>query len=636
MRLPIRWKLFLSLVGPALLLAGMAMAFTAGWLRDVARVELRDELLARTSDQSARLDDRLRDIERLAARTADTLVGEGLLTQIELYELLRRSLVLDESLAGAGVVYKPFRFSPTKAAFAPYVIRVDGEPFEVDSEETASKLLRSTSIAELFGTGEPLWTELTATHTAERVTPLAVYTAPFGADAGNIDGAVIFELPLARLISETATRSRLSGDTVVASRDGRVLYSSVAKIPVNARLTELGRAPSGPNLAQLLPILESTRDGVYDMVGLEDKRDHWVFATTVSATGWTLLRFVLVERAVAFSASQLQRATIVSVILIALLVLLSFVVASYFTRPMTKLAGAAAELGSGDFSVRVSGIDRNDELGDLAASFNAMVSELGSRVEELTRATAQREAVEGELRGARRIQSSLLPNTFPPFPERVELELFGVNAPAAHVGGDFFDFFFRSEHELVLVIGDVSGKGIAAAMLMAVSRTIIHNLAMQRMQPAQILREANRLMVADSTGSMFVTLFVAIYRTDNGVLTYANGAHLAPLLVTQSCEVTHIAAPTGTLVGIFEDSEFLQGDEQIGVGDLLVLYTDGVTEARSLGGDFFGDAPLKRLLGAYADAPPRFLCDLVVREVNSHQEGERTDDLTLLMLRRLC
>jgi sigma-B regulation protein RsbU (phosphoserine phosphatase) len=307
---------------------------------------------------------------------------------------------------------------------------------------------------------------------------------------------------------------------------------------------------------------------------------------------------------------------------------------STITRSVGQLGDAITRVGAGDFRVRVAETHRTDELGDVFRAFNEMSSELELRVEELVRSTAAKEAVDGELRAARRIQASLLPATFPAFPERAEFELYAVNAPATHVGGDFFDFFFRSEHELVLVMADVSGKGVPAALLMAVSRTIVHSLAVQGLEPQAILSEANRRLLADNVGSMYVTLFVAIYDTRDGNIRYANGAHLAPLRVTSKGVVETIAAPTGTLVGILEDCEYGQSTCRLEPGELLVLYTDGVTEARSVTGKFFGDARLRRVLTGYADAPPHFLCELIVREVNAFQGGERSDDLTLLMLRR--
>ena len=137
------------------------------------------------------------------------------------------------------------------------------------------------------------------------------------------------------------------------------------------------------------------------------------------------------------------------------------------------------------------------------------------------------------------------------FRTTIDFQLFGVNAPAAHVGGDFFDYCVTPNDEIVLVIADVSGKGIPAAILMAVSRTIVHNLAMAGLEPAAIVEEANRLLVENQIGTMYVTLFVAKYVPGTGEYTYANGAHLPPLHVSVDAQVASVGSATGTLVGIF-------------------------------------------------------------------------------------
>ena len=259
----------------------------------------------------------------------------------------------------------------------------------------------------------------------------------------------------------------------------------------------------------------------------------------------------------------------------------------YFERRVRVVTRALRRLGAGDFSARVESSVAQDEFGDLSRTFNATAGELELRIEELSRVTSAGEEVEGELRAARKIQASLLPQHFP-VDER--FRLFGANAPALHVGGDFFDYFVTANDEIVLVIADVSGKGIPAAIMMAVSRTIIRNLAMAGFAPAEILQEANRALVDTQIGTMYVTAFVAKYTPSTGEYTYANGAHLPPLHVSADAEVNSVGPATGTLVGIFPDAEFEQGFGRLDPGELLLLYTDGVTEARSPMGEFFSMA----------------------------------------------
>ena len=364
----------------------------------------------------------------------------------------------------------------------------------------------------------------------------------------------------------------------------------------------------------------------------------WLVAPTVVVV---LLALIMLARLggadwfAVFTLIEFEQVALVAGGALLALLLLVIVVARRISARIDAVSVAAKAIGGGDFSARVNARTNVDELSVLSSAFDSMADELDSRVEELSRATVAKTAVEGELRAAQRIQTSLLPEVHPAFSAQDSFELFATNEPAAQVGGDFFDFFFRSDYELVIVMADVSGKGVPAALMMAVSRTIVHGLAAQGLGPSEILTETNRRLVADNIGSMYVTLFVGIYDVRDGIIRYGNGAHLAPLRVRTDGAVEAVAGATGTLVGILEDPGFSEADCQLEIGELLVLYTDGVTEARAPNGDFYGEAPFRRLLSAYADAPPHFLCDLINREVIAFRGGEHSDDLTLLMLRRL-
>ena len=229
--------------------------------------------------------------------------------------------------------------------------------------------------------------------------------------------------------------------------------------------------------------------------------------------------------------------------LVCLVVGLLLTAGLYIEKQVSRISEALRRLGDGDLGVRIESSVSTDEFGELSRAFNATAEELELRFEELSRATLAGEEVEGGLRAARKIQASLLPKSFP---VDARYQLFGSNAPAEHVGGDFFDYFVTAEDEIVLVIADVSGKGTPAAIWMAVSRTIVRNLAMSGLAPAQILKEANRALVENQIGTMYVTLFVAKYKPGNGEYTYANGAHLPALHVSSDALVSSVGEATGT------------------------------------------------------------------------------------------
>lgn len=279
-----------------------------------------------------------------------------------------------------------------------------------------------------------------------------------------------------------------------------------------------------------------------------------------------------------------------------------------------------------------------DEIGELARAFNTMVGQLREQVAALTAQTKARESVESELRIAREIQRSLLPRTFPPFPHRKEFDLHAYNGAARRVGGDFYDFFFLPDGRLALVIGDVCGKGVPAALFMAVARTVVRNLALSGRSPDELLTEANRILLADNTQGLFVTLIVAFYDPATGAVTYGNGGHPRPLVVGNgngsgaACRA--FGRVTGTIVGALENQSWGTAEERVAPGEAVVMFTDGVPDARRPGGALFGEERLAELLSDLAGEPVDRLCQRVVARLDEYAASDWPDDVTLLVLRR--
>ena len=242
---------------------------------------------------------------------------------------------------------------------------------------------------------------------------------------------------------------------------------------------------------------------------------------------------------------------------------------------------------------RVSG---RDEIGRFVGTFNQMVGDLKENVEVRVRETAARQAMERELQIAREIQTSLLPMARPPFPHRREFTLDAQTVPAKIMAGDFFDFWFVEDDVLALVMADVSGKGVPAALFMAVGRTVLRNFSVPGQSPAQVLSVANHVMAAQNEKNMFITVFYGHYHVRTGELVFANGGHPPPYLVRRDGTVLELDAPAGPLVGVLPDAEYGESRETLGPGELLVLYTDGATEARNQDGLLLGDDGLRQII----------------------------------------
>jgi len=250
------------------------------------------------------------------------------------------------------------------------------------------------------------------------------------------------------------------------------------------------------------------------------------------------------------------------------------------------------------------------------------------------RAREELTAIQYELGVAARIQQSILPRVFPPFPLRTEFAIHAQMVPAREVGGDFYDFFLMDKDRLGFVIGDVSGKGVPAAILMAVCRTLLKATAIQSSSAGECLKYVNDVLVRQSDSAMFVTIFYGILHTDTGDLEYCIGGHNPPYVLSRSGEIQELKEPSSGLVGVFENLEFATGHIKLSPGSFVILFTDGVTEAVDSSGTEFSGVRLRALLERNAESPVDQIVQSILDEVRIFSTGlPQADDITAVALR---
>ena len=278
-------------------------------------------------------------------------------------------------------------------------------------------------------------------------------------------------------------------------------------------------------------------------------------------------------------------------------------------------------------------IRNRDEIGALAASIDAMEEQIQDYVENLTRITAEKERISTELELATRIQSDMLPNVFPAFPERSEFDIYAGMDPAKEVGGDFYDFFLIDEDHLCMVMADVSGKGVPAALFMMASKIILANHAKMWKTPAQVLADTNAAICANNREEMFVTVWLGVLEISTGVLTAANAGHEYPVLKTPGGAFELIKDKHGFVIGGMEGMKYRDYELRLEKGAKLYLYTDGVPEATDTQNEMFGTERMLAALNASPEASPQELLNNVRRAVDGFmKDAEQFDDLTMLCL----
>jgi|GEM_PF-2876625 len=309
--------------------------------------------------------------------------------------------------------------------------------------------------------------------------------------------------------------------------------------------------------------------------------------------------------------------------------LVSGVLAKRISGPIQKLAEATSVVGTGGFHHRVK-VDSRDEVGMLAASFNKMTDSLETYTEELARTMSEKKAMARELDIASEIQRSLLPESCP----RIDnFDIAAVSIPAREVGGDFYDFIPLPEGKWGVVIADVSGKGVPAALLMALSRSLIRAYSQDRPSVLSALELANSFMLKDMRSGMFVTCFYAVLDPAQRTLTYVNAGHNPPVVTSAGKHVRMLSA-SGTPLGIIEETGLREELCQLAPGDIVMMYTDGITEAMDSVGEQFGVQRLQEIARnatglSAADIQERVLTAVRTFTVNQPQ----FDDMTSVVVR---
>ena len=288
-------------------------------------------------------------------------------------------------------------------------------------------------------------------------------------------------------------------------------------------------------------------------------------------------------------------------------------------------------MNNGAFDFATKPID----LDDLSITIEKAIEQI-SFIKQSQQEHTQLESLKTDLAVAGEIQQAILPRIFPPFPDlEDQLDLSALMIPAKDVGGDFYDFFRIDEDHIGMVVADVSGKGVPAAIFMAVSRTVLRTIGLQGGTPGSCMTQSNEMLSKESVKSMFVTVFYAIYNVRTGELKYCNGGHNAPYILKADGEVQTLTGTTNCIVGVVDGYEYKDNLTTLNIGDTLVLYTDGVNEAFNPAFEEYGDSRLENALRQQKEKDCKQLTEALLEDVRTFAAGApQSDDITIMSLKR--
>ena len=281
----------------------------------------------------------------------------------------------------------------------------------------------------------------------------------------------------------------------------------------------------------------------------------------------------------------------------------------------------------------LSRVNSKNEIGELTKDIIELTEEIDNYVDEIETITSEKQRIESELDMARRIQLSMMPNLFPPFPERKEFYLHAYVDPAREVGGDFYDYFFIDDDHLCLVIADVSGKGVPAALFMMAAKIILKSSAMQGKSPAEILTATNRAICENNPQDMFVTVWLGVLELSTGNLTAVNAGHEYPAVKRADGRFEVIKTKHSLFIGGMDDVTYKEYELDLKPGDKIFVYTDGLPEATDSAGEMLGMDRMTDALNEYLDEKPRPLIEGMRESVNKFvKDAEQFDDITKMCL----
>lgn len=443
-----------------------------------------------------------------------------------------------------------------------------------------------------------------------------------------------------------------SGYALVTDRSARIILPGRTEETGSLGLRDLA-AGGGADIRRVAEEIRAGRSGVARLV--YDGAEVYMAYEMMESMPWAVVTVVEAEEILSPQRESERRISVLSgeaarritgiigsagalsaaaaALAMALAAALGSAAAERVTRPLSRLTELVETISGGNLQTRVD-IATGDELQTLAEAFNTMTASLRGHIRELTAVTAERERIGAELDVAARIQRNMLPGKFPPFPERREFDICAAMFPAREVGGDFYDFFMVDGDRLGVVMADVSGKGVPAALFMVVARTVIRNQALTGKPPGQVFDRANEQLYENNGESLFVTAFMGILDLRDGLFTYVNAGHTAPL-IRRGGEYGYLRAEPGFVLAGLEGTTYKSGTIRLSAGDAVFLYTDGVTEAQDGGGSFFGEERLQSALNApeARNLSPGALLRRLREDLTDFAGGaEQADDITMLAL----
>ena len=595
------------------------------------REEATDHAHSELSNTIHQIDAVLHAVEVAVENTA-SIVPNSLASPEFMYDVTKCLLQNNDFIYGCAVAFEPDYFPSEGHYFSPYSYR--GERGEIKSMQLGSDtydyhFMDWYQIPKLLN--KPYWSEPYYDEGGgEKM--MTTYSKPLYDSEGKLYAIFTADLSLEWLTELVGNIQAFENSyNLMVSRNASYIVHPDHNLILNETIFSSTYGDEDESLKKLQDDMVNNRVG--EVLRTKEGQKFYVFYSPVETTQWVVA--IVCPRSELYMEVKMLRNLLIVLGIIALLlmIVLNYNGIRKVVAPVEDFSDVAKKIAHGDFTAELPKIQSEDELKELHDSFEYLQHSLVNYIEELKSTTANKERIESELRIAHAIQMGMLPKLFPQFPERDDLSLYAKLVPAKEVGGDLYDFFIEDE-KLYFIIGDVSGKGVPASLVMAVACRLFRSVASHFSKPEEIMASLNNSLADGNESSMFCTAFLGILDLKTGELKYCNAGHNAPLIIDADGIVLPMCIEPNLPLGMFEGFPYEGQEIKLKKQVMLYLYTDGVNEAENNDKKLFGDARLVALLKQNASKMPVEIIDETFAEVKRHADGaEQSDDITVVCLK---
>ncbi len=579
------------------------------------------------------IEEDLSEVENVVALTRSNVVRD-LHRPDSMMKIVSRMVKLDTIVMGGSVAFEPDFYAKRGRYFMEYAsVDTAGNIKMRHLGSDSYDYLKMDWYAKCIRLNQGIWSN-PYFDTGGGETLMITYSLPIHDRSDHTIGVVTADVSLDELTQEVdLLRPYNDSFSFIVDREGKFLTHTEKENIINKsiydRASELGCPELGDIGREML-----TSDRGYKHFEYQGE-DYLICYTKMQKYDWTAVSVTPYKSIMSELGSMALTVLLILLAGMILMVVFTRLFVVRITRPIHQLTGVAYHIANGNFDAVLPTVDRGYEAEKLRDAFLFMQSSLKKYIEQLTITTKAKERIESELNIARRIQSSLIPREFPPYPACEKVEAYGMLRPAREVGGDFFDYLVSNDR-LFFAIGDVSGKGAPAALMMAIVRTLFRIVAKDANSPEQIVTMLNKAISENNDENMFVTMYVGMFDLKFDILYYCNAGHNPPIVMTPDGYCRFQKVKANIPIGIDADFQFAEQREYTSYNSALFLYTDGVTEAENSRHEMFDDYRMIDALNKNYGLSPRELVEMMDKEVVGFAaDTSQSDDLTMFCLKYL-